>query len=616
MSFPNSPGVYGREFDASVVSGTNIGTSAVIAGAFTWGPINQIVRISDENRLVARFGKPTDENGIDFFLAASYLAYANALDVVRVGLYDAVGGCRNAVHGSGSAIYVPNDAAYDPLAVNISSLVFFAKYAGSLGNSVAIATCTGIDQYSYEVPVEELEFTRSNVVVYTSPIDAVPATVVSDFASVGDFLVVDGTRYIITAIVGDNITLNKVYSGSLTPTRVLRKWKFATRFQEAPTSIGVNHRSHVVVFDYTGKITGEVGTILETYEDVDYEDSTAKKSDGSSAYFLNQYAGSSYIRAGGDVPDSVGLNAPSFYLSKGADGFAAIGYDDYMAGWSLFIPNETVKAPLIIGGAIDETMSPFIALNLADSRRDGVAFFSPKLASVLNNVGDETADIIADREVVSSSSYAALDDNWKYTYDRYNDKYRWIPCAGDHAGLYARVDVENNPWDSAAGTRKGLIKGAVKLAWNSREADRDELYPRNINSIVDFPSSGPTLYGDKTLLSVNSALSRVPTRRLMLLIEGVVIEASADLLFEFNDEFTRARFNSIVEPFLRGIQAKRGLAEYRVIADESVNTPQVIANNQFIGQIYIKPNYSINFIRIDFIVVGATVTIEEVVGIA
>lgn len=605
MSFPISPGVYDREIDLSTVAGTNLGTSAVFAGKFNWGPINQITRIADENELASRFGKPTDDNAVDFFLAASYFAYANALDIVRAGKSDALGP-KNAISDLVTAVYIPNDDAYDAGAVSIASASYVAKYAGSYGNNVGISTCASTAQYQAALP-GVWTFTRTDTVSYAAAV----AEELSHYFTSGDFLVVDGVRYIVSAIDDtlNTLTLNKIYTGSLTPATVLRRWKFANRFTNAPLS----SRAHVVVYDATGSISGEAGSVLEEYEDVSRTE-TDKLPDGSSAYYLSQFAGSAFIRAGGDAPDALLLKADTDVLAGGADGYAVIGTDDMIEALSLFIPNETIEAPLIIGGAIDDTLSPFIVQNIAEVRKDGVAFFSPKLASVLNNKGNEAGDIVTDRQVLPSTSYGAMDDNWKYMYDKYNDKYRWIPCAADHAGIYARVDRENDPWVSGAGQSRGLIKGAVKLAWNSREVDRDTLYQNGVNSIVDFPSSGPTLFGDKTLLSVNSALSRVPTRRLMLLIEGIVVDASGSLLFEFNDEFTRARFNSIVEPFLRGIQGRRGLDAFKVVADESVNTPQVIANNQFIGQVYIKPNYSINFIRIDFVVVGATVSIEEVVG--
>lgn len=605
MSFPISPGVYDREIDLSTVAGTNIGTSAAFAGKFNWGPIGEIVRIANEVELAARFGKPTDDNAIDFFLAASYLAYANALDIVRSGKSDPVGP-KNAISDAVTAVYIPNDDVYDPDAVAIASASYVAKYAGSFGNNIGISTCASSAQYSSILPGVWV-FTRSATVTYTPAV----AEELSHYFTVGDSLVVDNVRYIVSAISDllNTLTLNKIYTGSLTPTTVLRRWKFANRFTTSPLA----SRAHVVVYDATGSITGEIGAVLEDYDDVSRVE-TDKLADGSSAYFLSQFAGSAYIRAGGDAPDALALKADTDVLAGGADGYAVIGTDDTIEALSMFIPNETVEAPLIIGGAIDDTLSPFIVQNISEVRKDGVSFFSPKLASVLNNKGNEAGDIVTDRQILPSSSYATMDDNWKYMYDKYNDKYRWIPCAADHAGIYARVDRENDPWVSGAGQSRGLIKGAVKLAWNSREVDRDTLYQNGVNSIVDFPSSGPTVFGDKTLLASNSALSRIPTRRLFLLVEGVVTDASGTLLFEFNDEFTRARFNSIVEPFLRGIQGRRGLDAFKVVADESVNTPLVIANNQFVGQIYIKPNYSINFIRIDFVVVGATVSIEEVVG--
>jgi len=603
MTFPISPGVYQREIDLSAVAATNIATSAGYVGKFSWGPINEIVRISDEGQLISVFGKPTDTNAVDFFLASSYLAYSNALDLVRAG-NSSITGPFNAITDAQTAVYIPNDDAYDPDAVNLASATYVAKYAGTLGNSLKISTCASSQQHDVALP-GTWTFTLSNTVTYTPAV----AELLSLYFTAGDFIIVDSIRYMVSVVNPASLILTKIYTGSLTPYTIFRRWAFADRFQKAPDT----GRYHTIVLDNTGEISGEIGTVLESYENVS-QVSTDKYSDGSSAYFLNVFAGSKYIRAGGDAPSSVALKAEVDIFAGGTDGYASIGNGDLISGWSLMIAGETFEVPLIIGGAVDDTLSNFIIQNIAEVRKDVVAFFSPSLTSVLNNTGYEVRDILIDRELLPSTSYAAMDNNWKYMYDRYNDKYRWIPCAADHAGAYARVDINGDSWQSAAGASRGAIKGAVKLAWNSNESARDVLYTNAVNPIVDFSNSGPTIYGDKTLLNVNSALSRIPTRRLMLMVEKIVTDASQVLLFEFNDEFTRNRFVSIVEPFLRGIQGRRGLNGFRVVADETVNTPQVVANNQFVGQVSITPNYSINFIRIDFVVVGATVSIEEVIG--
>lgn len=609
MTFPISPGADFREIDLSAAAQNAIATSAARVGKFAWGPIGEIVRIANETDLVARFGKPNDSNAVDFFLCASFLAYSNALDVVRAG---GVGTTKplNAIDPDQElGVYIPNDDAYDPEASGISAALWVAKYPGSRGNSLAVATCASSAQYQGSLP-GDFVFTRSNTVSYTP--DATET--LGQYFNVGDFLVVDGVRYLVSTVTDSGAThtlkLAKIYTGSLTPTTVARRWAYANRFAAAPES----GRYHVVVVDVNGKFGDEEGAVLKTYENVS-DTAGTKYSDGTSSYAIDAVKGDLYVRRGGSALSTLSgaLKVATIQFQFGTDEYASVDTDDYIAAWSLFTSKETTQIPLAIGGAIDDVLSPYLLQNILEVRRDGVAFFSPKMASVVNNRGNEVNDIITDRQVLPSSSYAAFDDNWKYMYDRYNDKYRWVPCAGDHAGIYARIDRLGNPWESAAGEVNGIIKNVVKLAWNSDETNRDQLYPHNVNSIVDFPSSGPCVFGDKTLLSANTALSRINVRRLMLVIEGVVMPAARGLLFQFNDDFTQGRFRSIVEPVLRTIEGRRGITAHKVVCDESVNTPDVVQNNQFIGQVFVKPNYSINFIRIDFVVVGASVNIEEAV---
>lgn len=607
MTYPTSPGAYFREIDLSLVANNAIATSCGHVGKFTWGPIGVVTSIANEDALVAYFGKPVAKNAIDFFLAASFLSYSNALNVVRVGGANATKP-MNAVSGMSSPVFIPNDDAYDVTAGNISGVQWVAKYAGAAGNSLTVASCSSASQYSGVLP-GSFAFARSNVVTYTPS----ASEVLQSYFSVGDFLVVDGVRYSVAAVTNTTLTLTRIYSGPLTTTAVKRLWAYAALFSAAPAT----DCHHVVVVDSTGQFNaGSVaGAVLEKFENV----STvvgSKYADGTSSYIGDVFVrGSAYIRLGGaDISANVSsLAAINLELHDGSDAMDSIETDDYLNGWSEFASPTKVKLPLAIGGAIHTVISNFIIQNIAEVRRDTVAFFSPQLASVVNNKGGEAAACVADRALLPSTSYAAMDNNWKYMYDKYNDTYRWIPCAGDHAGIYARVDRTNASWWSAAGESRGIIKNTVKLAWNAEEPDRDILYPHSINPIVNFPDSGPTVFGDKTLLAQNTALSRINVRRLMLLIESIVVTAARGSLFEFNDEFTQARFVSINDPFLRGVKGGRGITDYKVVSDSTVNTPEVIANDEFVGQIYVKPNYSINFIRIDFVIVGATVTLSEAV---
>jgi len=241
-------------------------------------------------------------------------------------------------------------------------------------------------------------------------------------------------------------------------------------------------------------------------------------------------------------------------------------------------------------------------------------FLSPEKADVVDNYGSEVTDTVDYRNTITSTSYAFLDSNWKYQYDKYNDLYRWVPLNGDIAGLCARTDRDRDPWYSPGGLNRGIVKNVIKLAYNPTQTDRDDLYVKGINPVVTFAGEGTILYGDKTLLSRPSAFDRINVRRLFIVLEKAIARAARSSLFEFNDQFTRAQFVSIVEPFLRDVQGRRGITDFRVVCDETNNTGEVVDRNEFIGDIYIKPARSINFIQLNFVAVRTGVSFDEVVG--
>jgi phage tail sheath protein FI len=207
-----------------------------------------------------------------------------------------------------------------------------------------------------------------------------------------------------------------------------------------------------------------------------------------------------------------------------------------------------------------------------------------------------------------------MDSAWKYQYDKYNDVYRWVPLNGDIAGLCARTDLERDPWFSPGGFSRGQIRNSIKLSWNPTQTERDDLYIKGVNPVVTFPGEGTVLFGDKTLLSKPSAFDRINVRRLFIALEKTIARASRSSLFEFNDQFTRAQFVSIVEPYLRDVQGRRGITDFRVVCDETNNTAEVIDRNEFRGDIYIKPARSINYIQLNFVAVRTGVSFEEIVG--
>jgi len=267
-----------------------------------------------------------------------------------------------------------------------------------------------------------------------------------------------------------------------------------------------------------------------------------------------------------------------------------------------------------MAGATSGTTVPNYLIALAETRKDCMVFVSPEQDDVVNNSGSESTTVITTAGTYTKSSYAVMDSGYKYQYDKYNDVYRWIPLNGDIAGLCVRTDNERDPWFSPAGLNRGVIKNVVRLAWNPNKAERDELYKAGVNSVVTFPGEGTILYGDKTLLNRPSAFDRINVRRLFIVLEKSIAKAARSSLFEFNDEFTRAAFVNIVEPFLRDVQGRRGIYDYRVVADTTNNTAEVIDQNQFVGDIYIKPARSINFIQLNFTAVRTGVAFEEIVG--
>jgi hypothetical protein len=423
---------------------------------------------------------------------------------------------------------------------------------------------------------------------------------------------------------------------------VVRYWEFFDNVDAAPgrsdyvTNFGntsANDELHVVVADEDGKFTGVPGTILEVFQAVSRAND-AKTNEGAANYYktvIND--NSAYIWWANDRTTAVSNTAlnitsatssvpMSISMTFGSDGDneADVPVSVLSSGYDLFKSAEDVDISLIVagkarGGTNGQQMANYIIDNICEVRKDCVAFVSPDKADVVQNPGkDESNDIVAFRNSLTSTSYAVLDSGYKYQYDRYNDVYRYIPLNGDMAGLAVRTDDTRDPWFSPAGFNRGIIKNVIKLAYNPGKADRDILYKNGINPVVTFPGQGTLLYGDKTLLSKPSAFDRINVRRLFIVLEKAIATAAKFTLFELNDEFTRAQFKNLVEPFLRDIQGRRGIYDFKVVCDETNNTGEVIDRNEFVGDIYIKPARSINFIQLNFVAVRTGVEFSEIVG--
>ena len=559
MAFQVSPGVQVKEIDATNVVPAVSTSIGGFAGAFNWGPTEQIITVSSENELASTFGAPDDSTAKYFLVAASFLKYGNALKVVR-----ASSGHANATaQGTGQLIKNDDDYENNYADGSLSLGLWAAKFPGVLGNSLKVSMISqGISSFS--------DWT------YASSFDGAPGT------------------------------------------------------STAAAAVGAsNDELHIAVIDEDGAISGTAGTILETFGFLS-QASDAKKDDGTSNYYKDVISNqSNYIR----WIDHDGVNltdAGSTLATGGAFDVHTSALEDSLAGgtddnapttgelalaYDLLEDADTVDVNLLFSvpdanGA--ETLAEDL-ISIVNARKDCMAFVSPPIE---DTVGSSTpaADVKAFADGLSSTSYASCDSTAVYVYDKYNDVYRWIGAAGHHAGLCANTDSVADAWFSPAGVNRGQLLGVTKLAFNPKKADRDTLYKARVNPIVSLPGQGTLLFGDKTLLNRPSAFDRINVRRLFIALEKAVSTAAKAQLFEFNDEFTRAQFRNLVEPFLRDVKGRRGLTDFLVVCDETNNTSAVIDGNRFVADIFIKPSRSINFITLNFVATRSGVEFSEISG--
>ena len=572
MAFQLSPGINVSEIDLSTTVPAVGTTEGAFVGNFVWGPANKIVNVSNEIELVRLFGNPDSNTFVSFFTAANFLSYAQNLRLVRAANTSNVLNATSA----GQAISIANRDVYEAsyLAVPNSNTygMFAARYPGQLGNSLKVSL-----------------------------------------------------------YAGNSATACTAWSSDI--------WTYYDQFVSRPTTSvytaangGANDEMHIIVIDENGKFTGVANTVLEKFDFVS-KASDAKTDDGSSNYYVNVINDmSQYIyimnhaQAANLAPDTITWGTPAsntaftqsnaVYTASMTNGtFEMATQGDITLGYDKFVNPAEADISLVITGDHGIAIQQYVIDNICEARRDCVAFISPSKANTVNNLGSETTSIINYRNALGrSTSYAVMDSSWKYQFDKYNNVYRWIPMNGDIAGLCVRTDQTTDAWFSPAGISRGQIKNVIKLGWNPTQGNRDDLYKNGINPVVTFPGEGTILYGDKTLLATPSAFDRINVRRLFIVLEKAIAKASRASLFEFNDEFTRAQFISLVEPFLRTVQGRRGIYDYRVVCDTTNNTPDIIDGNQFIGDIYIKPARSINFIQLNFVAVRTGVAFEEIVG--
>ena len=634
MAFQVSPGVLVQEKDLTNVIPAVATSIGAIAGEFSQGPVDEVVSISSEKDLVETFGKPNSSTFEYFFSAASFLQYSSSLKVVRAtntGLLNAT--------ANGSGLLVKNTTHYqDNYAGGAASVgLWAARSGGTWGNNLKISVCPS--STVYEETAKTTTQDTDSAVGDTSIV--VQSTTGFNVGDIINFAETGGYEYRITAINGQTITFVRHPSGVgglhtavSNGTNVRRRWQYYDLVTAAPgTSPYVSNKGgsgdelHVVVVDEDGGITGTAGTVLEVYDSVS-KASDAKTPQGDTNYYPDViYNKSEYIywmdhNTSGTNWGNAALNTTytsvtavsNTSLSGGSDGSAATTAE-LKTAYEKFEDAETVDVNLIIAGKGDSTHIDNL-ITIAENRKDAVVFASPERSDVVNVASSETQtnNVKSFFDGVRSSSYVVFDSGYKYTYDKYNDVFRYVPLNGDIAGLAARTDLVADSWFSPAGYNRGVLRGVVKLAYNPTKTQRDTLYRARINPVCTFAGQGTVLFGDKTGLSAPSAFDRINVRRLFITLEKAISTASKFQLFEFNDEFTRAQFRSIIEPFLRDVQGRRGITDFLVVCDDSNNTADVIDRNEFKADIFVKPARSINFITLQFVATRTGVAFEEVVG--
>ena len=460
--------------------------------------------------------------------------------------------------------------------------------------------------------------------------------------NVGDLVKLVGTneeRRVSAIASNTSLTVAQPFVAAATANTWSRKWEYADSFDGDPTTSahcarnsGAQDEVHIAIIDEDGEFTGANNTVVETY--TGSVAGGAKGEDGQSIYYKDLVnKKSAYVRwmdhdASGDADSALATTAwggaasgtfngkgiiISGSMTGGAAGSTATA-GNVQTGFDEFKNAEKIDVTLLMTGDATAATQIHCINNIAEYRKDCVAFVSPLQANVVDNAGSETDDVVDHRNSMPSSSYAVMDSGWKYMYDKYNDVYRYVPLNGDIAGCCAFTDSSRDPFWSPAGIERGNIRNAIKLPFNPNKTQRDELYKNGVNPVTAMPGSGILLFGDKTLLAKPSAFDRINVRRLFILLEKSIARMAESFLFEFNDSFTRSRFTSTVEPFLRDIQGRGGVQDFAVVCDDSNNTPDVVDRNEFRGDIYVKPSRSINFIQLQFVAVRSGVEFSEIIG--
>ena len=675
MAFLVSPGVQVKEIDLTNVVPAVSTSIGAIAGSFQWGPVDQVVQVTSEKDLVSKFGAPNSATAGFFFNAAQFLSYGNDLRVARInttGLKnatsatDAVSSVEVTSAGTGytdiptvsfsggggagatatatvkvvSAAVDTAGTGYvvgDTFTLNIGAGVEAVLRVSSVGTGGAVSSVQVVSGGSYtgisesltgvsltsatgsslvvdlDLGVNEVTVTEGGSGYVTAPTVDLDGSATGEVTVASAGLLVKNQEHYEDTILagagawiarcpGDLGNAIKVVVANATSFADSSFSAYAGLFDTAPSANEV----HIVVIDEDGSFTGTADTVLESFAYVSTVEG-AKKEDGTNNYYVDVINGTSdYLWFGEEDSTILSSTVALVYTLAGGTNTIADS-NDTAAGYDIFADADTLDVNLIIGSSLASADAQAV-IEIAEGRKDAIAFVSPPISA------RDVDSVKTWADAINSSSYGVFDSGAIYVYDKYNDTYRWISAAGTIAGLCANTDQVADAWFSPAGLNRGQLRGVVKLAWNPKQAERDTLYKARINPLVSFPGEGTVLFGDKTALAKPSAFDRINVRRLFIVLEKAIATSSRFSLFEFNDEFTRAQFRNLVEPFLRDVQGRRGITDFRVVCDETNNTGQVIDTNRFVADIYIKPARSINFITLNFIATRTGVEFSEIVG--
>ena len=633
MASQVSPGVVIRERDFS--NAVVVGASAIrgaIASSFRTGPVGKIVNIGSERELINVFGTPSEANAGDWLVASEFLRYGGQLAVVR-----AASAIVNATE-SGSGVLIGDKDAFD---AGVTSEKFAARYAGTEGNNLSVVVVDRGADYVIAKTGHGLAVGGT----YTD--DAAVGHEVYEVINANSFSVVKGSA-VPTPASGDTATAWDYNSQAIASTGLTYKAIGPRPGTSAYASERFlsNDEVHVAVVDTATNTIVERLTYLTKLTD-------GKTPEGASSYwkdYVNQY--SRYIYAGAalsaseitTVGEDPGATAASYGATSGsplalarvlptAGGALSGGTDDYaysageiQAAYDEFLDTEQTSVDFVLMGGNAANENDTIAkaqavAAIANSRKDCVAFLSPWTGTQVATSGGtaltpalQLSNTIAFFDNISSSSYVVLDSGVKYTYDRFNDKYRYVGCNGDVAGVCVSTSSVLDDWFSPAGLNRGGIQNVVKLAFNPNKAQRDDLYTNRVNPIVSMVGSGPVLFGDKTALASPSAFDRINVRRLFLNVEKRAKGLAESVLFEQNDSTTRGAFAASMTSYLGEVQARRGVTDFLVVCDDTNNTPEVIDRNEFVAELYLKPTRSINYVTVTVTATKTGVSFAEVIG--